>query len=255
MSDERTPSLLEDAATYPLRGSGWIMITIGAVLSAVLTLGTIAPGFGIVAWFAGLAYFTAFYFDIISSTVNGGDECPDWPDITDLMSDIVMPVVRCIGVWILSFLPLIIVIARMGDDESELRNPAAWAGFAWGAFYFPMAILNVAVGNEMSAALPHRVLPDAIRAMPGYLWLVALLTAVFVLSEIAVVYGAKVPFIGGLLAAGISLYFMMMQARLAGLFYRRELDDDDDDQKDASLNASSPPHEMSGPQDSTEISM
>lgn len=254
MSNERTPTLLEDAATYPLRGSGWIMITIGAVLSAVLTLGTIAPGFGIFAWFAGLAYFTAFYFDIIGSTVNGQDECPNWPDITDLLGDIILPVVRCIGVWLLSFLPLVIVIARMGDDESEFSNPAVWAALAWGAFYFPMAILNVAVGNEMSGALPHRVLPDAIRAMPGYLWLVALLSAVFVLSEVAAVYGSKVPFVGGLLAAGISLYFMMMQARLAGLFYRRRIEAEED-QVEELPDASPPPREIPGPQTSTEIQM
>jgi hypothetical protein len=216
--------MLEDAATYPWRGCGWIMITIGALLSAVLTLGTITWGFGIFAWLAGFAYFTAFYFDIINSTVNGDDVCPGWPDISDLMGDIVMPVLRSFAVWILSFLPLFLLVIRSAEKESGFGGVGVWAALAWGAFYFPMAVLNVAVCNEMAGAMPHRVLPDAVRSMPRYLWLVGLLAAVFVLSRIAAVYGSKVPFIGGLLAAGISLYFMMMQARLAGLFYRRRLE-------------------------------
>jgi hypothetical protein len=244
MSDERELSLLEDAATYPLRGTGWIMILIGSVLSALLSLGAIAPGFGLAAWVAGFGYFTAFYFEIINSTVNGSDECPDWPDITDFMDDIALPVVRCIGVWLIAFLPLTLVLSRMNVEDNLLTSPAVWAGLAFGAFYFPMAILNVAVGNEMAGALPHRVLPDAIRAMPGYLLMAAMLAAVFVLSRVAAVYGSKVPFIGGLLSAGISLYFMMMQARLGGLFYRRRLEAEGNDEESPAPATHPPPDRL-----------
>src|SRR5688572_4700395 len=138
MSEEREPTLLEDAATYPLRGSGWIMILIGSVLSALLSLGSIAPGFGLAAWAAGFAYFTAFYFEIINATVSGSDECPDWPDISDLWGDIFLPVIRCAGVWLIAFMPLTIVLSRMDVESNLLTSPAVWAGLAFGAFYFPM---------------------------------------------------------------------------------------------------------------------
>jgi hypothetical protein len=232
-----------------------MMIVIGSVFFGILNIGATAPFIGFAAWFAGLAYFTAFYFEIIVSTVNGNDECPGWPDITDILGDIIMPVLRSFGVLFLSFLPMMVVLGSMGDVENRWGNPLVWVAIVWGAFYFPMAILNVVVGNEMAGALPHRVLPAIVRAMPRYLLLAALLASVFILSRVAVVFGAKIPFFGGLLSAGISLYFMMVQARLAGTFYLRRMEAEHDEEEDE-LQASPPP-ETHDPrlQDTKEISL
>ncbi len=234
MQDEKPePSLLSEALAYPFRGSGWIMIVLGAGLSALLTLGSAAPLIGKAAWFAGFGYFTAFYFDIILTTINGRDEPPDWPDITDLWGDIFQPALRTMGTVMIAFFPLFLAIyANRDSDDGLLMSPLVWAGMVFGAFYFPMAILNVAVGNDIMGALPHRVIPDAVRAMPGYLVVAGLLAAVFVISKLAVVAGYAVPFLGGLFAAGISLYFMMAQARLAGSFYRQRLEAEEAEEED-----------------------
>ncbi len=87
-------------------------------------------------------------------------------------------------------------------------------------FQSGLAILKVIVENEMAAALPHRVLPAIIKAMPRYFLLAGLLLAGIVLSILLETLLSRIPWAGGLLAAGTSLYFMMAQARLGGVFYR-----------------------------------
>ena len=253
MSDEPL-SPVADAFSYPLRRSGWMMIAIGSVFFGILNIGATAPFIGFAAWFAGLAYFTAVYFEIFVSSVNGNDECPDWPDISDILGDIIMPVLRSFGVLFISFLPMMVVLGCMGDVENRWGNPLVWVAIIWGAFYFPMAILNVGVGNEMAGALPHRVLPAIVRAMPGYLLLAALLAAVFVLSRVAVVFGSKVPFLGVLLSAGISLYFMMVQARLAGTFYLRRMETETEEEEEELRVVPVPETRELGFEDTKEIS-
>jgi hypothetical protein len=45
----------------------------------------------------------------------------------------------------------------------------------------------------------------------------------------------RIPLVGGLLAAGAGLYFMMAQARLAGIFYRDQLGLEEADENDGVL--------------------
>lgn len=220
--------MIQDAFTYPLRGSGRILLIIGAVLSVVLDFAAGAPLVGLVAWILGGAYFIAYYFDIIVTTVSGRDEPPDFPEVTDLYGDIIAPLLRSLGVLIVACVPLILVTVLFRSETEPVPRPAWWAGVLFAAFYYPMAILNVAVGDEFAGALPHRVLPDIIRAMPRYLLLVVLLVAVLIISDVASRKILQIPVAGSLISAGVSLYFIMAQARLAGLFYLESLEDADD---------------------------
>ncbi len=224
--------MIADAFAYPFRGSGRTLLIIGTLLSAVLDFASGAWFFGLAAWVLGGAYFVAYYFDIIVTTVSGRDEPPDFPDVTDLYGDIIAPLLRSLAALLISHLPLIILVGLYWGEKSR---PAHWEwlclGFA--AFYFPMAILNVAVSDEAAGALPHRVLPDVIRAMPRYLILVLLLVAVYVVSQLATLTGVRVPFVGGLISTGVSLYCVMVQARLAGMFYRQSMEEETDEKANA----------------------
>lgn len=220
--------MITDAFAYPLRGSGRILLIIGTLLSAALDFASSAWFIGFAAWAIGGAYFVAYYFDIIVTTVSGRDEPPDFPDITDLYGDILAPLLRSLAALIIAHLPLMVLAGIYWEEKSW---PAHWQwlclGFA--AFYFPMAILNVAVSDEAAGALPHRVLPDAIRAMPRYLILVLLLVAVYAVEQMA--SSLRIPIVGGLISAGVSLYFVMVQARMAGMFYRQSLEEEDPEEK------------------------
>jgi hypothetical protein len=208
------------AFLYPLRGSGLLMIFIGAVMSFLLFIASFAPLYGAIAGLMGAAYFTAFYFDIITTTVVGGDETPDWPGLSDFLGDIALPLFRLIGVILISLVPqgALMYFLRPGDPGYEA---ALWSGLGWAAFYFPMGLLNAAIYADISAALPHRVLPAIFRSMPSYLIAVFLLGAVIAISAVMAEVSKLVPYLGWFLGSAFSLYFTMVQARIVGLIYRR----------------------------------
>lgn len=219
---DRKPLL--DALTYPVRGSGRIILVIGAVLSAVLGFAAGFSLFGGIASLLGLAYFNAYYHNIVESTVSWNEEPPDWPDVSDLAGEMIVPLIRTVGVFLLSILPMLGAVALRRDDGGEIwSSPLVWLGILWGVLYFPMAILHVIVSNEMVNALPWHVLPKIRKALPVYLLLAGLLLTGLIISGVLEVVLGRIPLVGGLLAAGAGLYFMMAQARLAGIFYRDQL--------------------------------
>ncbi len=215
---------LPDALNYPIRGDGKYLLAIGAGLSALLSFASGAIIIGGAAMIVGLAYFNAYYCNIVESTVSGNDDAPDWPDVSDFAGEILLPLLRTLGVWLLSFLPFLAVV-MLRDDDRIWTSPPVWLAIVCGVFYFPMAILNVIVGNEIALALPQHVMPRIRSAFPEYLVLAGLLLAGVVVSVVVASLTAMVPFTGGLLGAGASLYFAMAQARLAGLFYRNHLEE------------------------------
>lgn len=225
-SENSTHQSVKDALAYPWRNSGWMVILIGAVLAALSDFFSGFALLGLAAWFLGLAYFNAFYFKIVESTISGSDEAPDWPDLSDLPGEILLPMVRTMGVWLISFLPAILVLAFREEGSTLWENPLGVLVMLGGAFYFPMAILDVIVGNDIRLALPQEVLPRIRRAMPGYLSLVGLLVTMLILSSVVSSLTSAVPIVGVFLSSGVALYFMMAQARLAGSFYRRRMEEE-----------------------------
>jgi hypothetical protein len=197
------------------------MIVTGAVLSMVLDFLQGAPVVGIPVSVFAIGFFAAFYLSVVATTITGDDGVPDWPSVTDFMDDILMPFLRMVGLVLLSFGPAFAVIYFV--DE---KAPAFWWAFggaaAWGCLYFPMALLGSVVCGNLFGALPHIVLPAIFRALPGYLLAVPGLMIAAVVCAIAGEYSQRVPYLGWFLAAALSIYSMMMQARVVGLIYRRK---------------------------------
>lgn len=215
---ESTP--LTDALTYPIRESGWAMVLIGAGISVVAGWLTGTMYLGLIVSVLGLAYFNAFYFSIVETTVSGKDETPDWPDITNnVAEDLLLPLLRTLRVAVLSLLPLLVILYFRDDPQGMWLSPMVWLGVLWCAFYFPMAMINTVVSNDMRMCLPHKVLPLILGNLREYLVLVSVLLAGFMLSKLVSAVIGGIPLIGTFLSAGTGLYFMMAEARLAGLFY------------------------------------
>jgi hypothetical protein len=215
--------MISDAFAYPLRGSGRLLIVIGSVLAALVSFGSSTPIVGGAAAFLGLVYFMAYYIDIIVRTVSGEDEPPDFPDVSDLYDDIIGPLLRTAFAQIISFLPFFIILT-MHRGGGGAPAGLQYLGLIFAALYYPMAMLNVAVSNDAWEALPHRVLPGIMRTMPQYLLLAVLLAAVFLISGL-ITPGLGIPFIGPLISSAATLYLSMVQARMAGVFYRERLED------------------------------
>ena len=204
-----------DALAYPFKGSGWIMIVIGTVLSVLLKVASFAPMLGLAVSLYSAGYFTSFYFDIISSTISGEDECPDWPSVSNVWDDLVHPLLQLFGAILVSFLPLLICLYGLHKAPAM----AVWGSLGFGCLYFPMAVLGIVQFGNLSGTLPHAVIPALWRCLPGYLLTVIALIFVVILSGGLEGLAGKVPFLGWLLASAVSLYFLMVQARLIGLLY------------------------------------
>lgn len=210
-----------DALAYPIRRAGWLMIVIGAVFSVILDLMQHAPLFGIAVAIFGAGYFGSFYLDIVSTTMIGRDEVPEWPSFSNFLDDIVVPFLRLCALFLISFWPIVAVVA-LAPGEAEWMPAGVVVAVVFGCLYFPMAVLAAQAFGSVSAALPHVVVPGIFRAMPGYLLGVIGLIAVFFVSGFVEGFTSKIPFVGWFVSAAVALYGLMFQARLIGLIYRRE---------------------------------
>jgi hypothetical protein len=210
--------MIVNALLYPFKGSGWIMMVLGAVLAVLLNIASFAPILGCAVSFYSAGYFTAFYFEIITSTVNGEANCPDWPNVTNVWDDLLHPLLHLFGAILVSFLPLLICLYTL-DKTSEHFHAALWGAAGFGCLYFPMAILGIVQFGNLCGTLPHLVLPALWRCLPGYLLAVVTLILVLILSAVVQELAEKVAFLRWLLTSAVSLYFLMVQARFIGLLY------------------------------------
>lgn len=199
------------------------MIVLGAVLAVILDWLQAAPLFGLVIAVLSAGYFGAFYLDIISTTILGRDEVPDWPGVSSFWDDILGPFLRLLMLCVISFGPAV-AIGILGDEEEAWRLPALLAALLLGSLYFPMAVLGAQAFGNIFGASPHLVLPAIFRAMPLYLAVWFALVVVFVGSGFAGELLGKIPYVGWLVTSAVALYGMMFQGRLIGLLYRDRQD-------------------------------
>jgi fucose permease len=80
-----------DILSYPFRGAGKTILLIGALISVAADLASLAPGIGGLAALILSGYFCSMYFQIIESSAIGGLEAPEYPNLMNLMEDMVWP--------------------------------------------------------------------------------------------------------------------------------------------------------------------
>lgn len=210
--------MIIDALLYPLRGGGWMMVLFGAIMMVLLAVASLAPILGLIALLIGGGYFAAFYFSVVATTVSGQSSCPDWPEVSNLWESILLPCLRMLGALVISYLPAIALVAFLGERPSG-QEAILWAVRVWAWLYFPMAVLALVLFGHLGAALPHRVLPAIIRAMPAYLVAAIALLLAEVCGDILALLLVGIPYLGVFLSAAVTLYFLLVQGRLTGLAY------------------------------------
>ncbi len=100
-------NLVVDAASYPFRESGKYMLIWGAVLSVIASLAGLAPILGFFAVLFISAYFCATYFSIVETTAVGQAIAPQFPDVSNTLEDLLVPFLKVLAVFVISFLPYI----------------------------------------------------------------------------------------------------------------------------------------------------
>src|SRR5262249_26174251 len=107
-----TASILS-AFMYPLKGDGAILLVAGGVFMLVLDAAKyaalFAPVYGLMALFFlhvfGTGYLISYMRRILTATAWGENKMPDWPDFTELWSDVIVPFLQFLGTVIFCFAP------------------------------------------------------------------------------------------------------------------------------------------------------
>lgn len=214
------PAMLEDAAVYPLRGHGVVLIILGGLFLAILELLSRSWRMRSGIFFAvfGAGYLAAYMFHIVEASANGKRKLPEWPEFSNFWDSICIPFFQMLFPAIVCCLPACVPFVAFGWNPQAFAMAIAIAIVC--SFYLPMAILAIAVNNSVAGMHPGNVLP-AIRAVffrYAAIWLT--LSAVGAASQLAyALVLEEIPLLGLALNMWISLYLMAAEMRLLGILY------------------------------------
>lgn len=220
------------AFRYPVVGDGLILLIGGTIffgfLDAANYIAINSLKYGqmralmmraiLVTFVLGTGYLFSYLKKVVYSTAAGEQQMPDWPDLSEWHADIVSPMFQFVVISLISFGPAIgLAIWLQGE------NPwAVWATAVAGCFYFPMAMLGVAMFDSLAALNPFFVVGSILKVPKAY----ALAAVVFAgivgirwLTEAVVRFVIPVPLLPALLADLVGLYLLIVETRILGLLY------------------------------------
>ena len=224
-------SRLPEAAIYPFKGSGALVLVVAAIIFSLF--GAITGGWLFIFYFLlafmGVGYLFSFMQSIIHATAAGENEMPDLPGFDGVFA----ACFRFIGVSLLCYGPPIVMQVANWWGAGIPAN-AILATKILGCLYFPMALLAVAMKDNVLAANPLVVIPAILRVPGEYLVAAILLTGIFALRELGDEYSRHM---GGVVLStrrmdrlitsfGIralwsfaSIYLLTVNMRILGLLY------------------------------------
>src|SRR5262249_173620 len=135
---------------YPFRGGGILILPAATVVFAALE--HFRGIFSLVITITAFGYLFSFMQTIIHSTVAGEAEMPALPGLDDVFAGCF----RLLGCVLVSFGLAIGLgcMAFFSEESSANVTVGLIAAIAFGGFYFPMALLAVAMKDSVGAANP-----------------------------------------------------------------------------------------------------
>src|SRR6185503_2399087 len=98
------------AFAYPVNKHGLLRLAIGAIFFLIVEAAArFAFIFKITIFVFTYGYLFAYMQRIVSSSAQGEDDVPDFPDVTEFWSDIFLPFFLFTGTFVISFAPAIVV--------------------------------------------------------------------------------------------------------------------------------------------------
>ncbi len=165
-----------------------------------------------------IGYIYATQFKIIFTTGNGYVDAPEFPEFGDFFDNIFFPLLKVAFVWIVGFIPFILLLWQ----DACTNDLLCWASIALGFAYVPIGLMIVAM-DEITQAINPVVIFSAIRNA-GQSYVVLVLTfGGFTIGESFL----EDAFAGSwLLGSLLGAYGIMFTARLIGGVYRDRLAND-----------------------------
>ncbi len=224
------------AFLYPLAKDGVLLLVSGTLFLSLIEAGSFfarfvaakAMGLGSIIGLAFLVlltgfatgYLTSYLRRVVTSTAIGDPGAPDWPDFSDLATDIFSPLIQLVVIILVCLVPAIMVGMFVGTDRTG--QAVLWIACVLGGIYFPMAFLAVAMFDSLAALNPLLVVPSIFKIPGSYLVTVVVLGAVLAAKWCGDYFLPKlipVPIVPSVISILVGLYFLMVEARVLGLLY------------------------------------
>lgn len=208
--------------SYPFKGNGKIVLISGTVFFGIISFFlhyNIIPFIGIVvgAFIAG--YLCAYMMKVISSSADGEDELPDFPDFYDWWDSVLCPGVKVSGTAIFCFIPALVYYYYV-LTEFSLADPGFLVLIGLGLFYLPMGLIAVSMSGSFASLNPFFIVPSIIKVLDKYLIAFAFLVVVFILELVLKKsFLSSIPFLRFFIGSFLLLYFLIIEARVLGLIY------------------------------------
>jgi hypothetical protein len=229
---------ISGAFKYPFKGDGVILMCAGTMLLLLVdgarSIAKFAPIYGFIAVIMltvfGTGYLTAFLRRVITSTAQGEEEMPEWPEIQDYGSDVVAPFLQLIGTVVFCFAPAIgfTIYALVGSPgDSAWLGWATTAAMVFSCVYFPMAFTAVAMSDSIVAVNPMVVIPSIMKVLGQYLLTVVVLGVILLVRWLLYRLLGKllpIPLLPTVITSLIGLYLLVVEMRILGLLYRNNKD-------------------------------
>jgi hypothetical protein len=217
------PTAIANAFKYPLRGNGLILLVIGTIIYASLDAFLHSQtGFlnfykliaKLIGFVVGYGYLFAYMQRIVTSSAIGEDEPPEWPEITDLSSDIYRPFFQLFFTMLVAYFPAGVTLYCFGRPAGDYVNLV-------GDIYFPMALLAVAMSDSYSGLNPIFVFSSILKIPKHYAIVAALFIGLQWLDTYIKGFVLEIPLfmVPILIYWLIYLFLLMATMRILGLMY------------------------------------
>ena len=205
--------------SYPFRGGGTVTFIIGAIFFWILQFVAVFSIFGfLVAIFIG-GYLAAYIIKIINSSAVGEAKLPEWPDFTNFWDSIINTYLLVVATNVVAFAPALIYFVIMFWQGMQSFIPF-YLLLLLGLLYIPMGLLAVALCNSVKALNPRLVIPSIFRVFREYFIVCVALVLLLGLRTLIVTFlVSPIPIIGSIVDVFVSLYFLILEARIIGLMY------------------------------------
>jgi hypothetical protein len=151
---------------------------------------------------------------VIRTTADGHEELPDWPDPSELYTNVRVDVYALAAVWVI------------GDVAIEWGFVAVGiALYAFSLLVFPMILLLVSAHGTIEAAHPLLVVQSILRTWRDYVIVMMFSLAILGVEILARASLTFIPYVGPPVATILIFYLSVIEARALGLLYWCNEDD------------------------------
>lgn len=213
--------ILPTVFVYPFLGNGlWVLIagTLAFGIVAFFRHYNIIPFVDLIIGVIISGYLAAFLMKIISDSADGKNEVPDFPDFDNFWDSTIEPALKVAGVSVFPLLPAL-AYYFLARPELGFMDPIVILLFFIGLFFIPMCLLIVSLSESLAAVNPLFIIPSIFKVFGTYILAFGVLVVIVLLKSIMNKLFISVPLLGFFIEWFLTLYFIMLEARIIGLVY------------------------------------